>query len=338
VGSSEVATAAGEIAKIELAAVDAQQSPRPLAVKHTGQEEPFINGLSFYARDPRSRQMIESNVDEESSDEEAVVEPVLPSLTERLLGVTTVDDGYSSLQSTTARGLIDRLAAADKRSLSRTPATVPPPATQIRPSNSAASSRKRSHPSSGTAAHRKESKVSSPTLENALAEAHDYTRLRYFAFFSAVVFVFSLAVAFGGALIWALATSVGWQTLAIIAASEALALVALGAFLLFLQLGPPGNLRPSAEELAKREAARAYLNKSYDLWERFLSNHNESRAVTAEDVALAVSSLTAASQAVLDMTSPAPPPSKSKEVAKEPVVVQPPPPIQPTVTARPRRY
>jgi hypothetical protein len=288
--------------------------------------------------------MIESNVGEESSDEEAVVEPVLPSLTERLLGVTTVDDGYSSLQSTTARGLIDRLAAADKRSLSRTPAAmpppaaVPPPATQIRPRVTAASSRKKSQPGSATAAHRKDSKVSSPTLENALAEAHDYTRLRYFAFFSAVVFVFTLAVAFGVAMVWALASGVGWQTLAIVTASEALALAALGAFLLFLQLGPPRNLGASAEELAKREAARAYLNKSYDLWERYLSNHSESRAVTAEDVALAVSSLTAASQAVLEMTPPAPQPNKSKEVAREPVMVQAPPPIQPSVTVRPRRY
>jgi hypothetical protein len=280
-------------------------------------------------------------VGEESSDEEAVVEPVLPSLTERLLGVTTVDDGYSSLQSTTARGLIDRLAAADKRSLSRTPpapAAVPPPATQIRPRATTASSRKKSQPSSGTAAHRKDTKVSSSTLENALAEAHDYTRLRYFAFFSAIVFVFTLAMAFGVAMVWALSTGVGWQTLAIVTASEALALVALGAFLLFLQLGPPRNLGASAEELAKREAARAYLNKSYDLWERYLSNHSESRAVTAEDVALAVSSLTAASQAVLEMTPPAPQPNKSKEVAREPVMVQAPPPIQPSVTVRPRRY
>jgi hypothetical protein len=286
--------------------------------------------------------MIESNVDQESRDEEeAVVEPVLPSLTERLLGVTTVDDGYSSLQSTTARGLIDRLAAADKRSMSRTPpvpAAVPPPATQIRPSLGAASSKKRSQPSSGTAAHRKDTKVSSPTLENALAEAHDYTRLRYLAFFSAVVFVFTLAVAFGVAMVYALASGVGWQTLAIVTASEAAALVALGAFLLFLQLGPPRNLGASAEELAKREAARAYLNKSYDLWERFLGNPSDSRTVTAEDVALAVSSLTVASQAVLEITPPAPQPQKSKEVAKEPVVVQPPPPIQPSVTARPRRY
>ena len=286
--------------------------------------------------------MIESNVGQESTDEEeAVVEPVLPSLTERLLGVTTVDDGYSSLQSTTARGLIDRLAAADKRSMSRTPpvpAAVPPPATQIRPSAGAASSKKRSQPSSGTAAHRKDTRVSSPTLENALAEAHDYTRLRYLAFFSAVVFVFTLAVAFGVAIVYALASGVGWQTLAIVTASEVVALVALGAFLLFLQLGPPRNLGASAEELAKRQAARAYLNKSYDLWERFLSNQGESRTVTAEDVALAVSSLTAASQAVLEMTPPAPQPQKSKEVAKEPVVVQSPPPIQPSVTARPRRY
>jgi hypothetical protein len=291
--------------------------------------------------------MIESNIGEESNDDEGVVEPVLPSLTERLLGVTTVDDGYSSLQSSTARGLIDRLAAADRRSLSRTPPTpaaVPPPATQIRPTATAASSataapsRKKSQLSSGTGVNRKDVRVSSPTLENALAEAHDYTRLRYFAFFSAVVFVFALAVAFGVAMVWALATGVGWQTLAIVTASEALALVALGAFLLFLQLGPPRNLGTSAEELAKREAARAYLNKSYDLWERFLSNHSESRTVTAEDVALAVSSLTAASQAVLDMTPPAPQPQKSKEVAKEPVVVQPPPPIQPSVTVRPRRY
>jgi hypothetical protein len=285
--------------------------------------------------------MIESNVGEESSDEEAVVEPVLPSLTERLLGVTTVDDGYSSLQSTTARGLIDRLAAADKRSMSRTPpvpAALPPPATQIRPSAGAPSSKKRSQPNSGTPSHRKDTKVSSPTLENALAEAHDYTRLRYLAFFSAVVFVFTLAVAFGVAMVYALASGVGWQTLAIVTASEALALVALGAFLLFLQLGPPRNLGASAEELAKREAARAYLNKSYDLWERFLSNQGDSRAVTAEDVALAVSSLTAASQAVLEMTPPAPQAQNSKEAAKEPVVVQPPPPIQPSVTVRPRRY
>jgi hypothetical protein len=177
-------------------------------------------------------------------------------------------------------------------------------------------------------------------LESSLDEANSLFRLRYYVLLASVAFVFGLAIVSGVAILGALVANAGWQVLAIIAALEALALLALVAILVFLQHEPSIHAAPTSTEIAQLETARAYLNKSFAFWEKYLNEREQNRSITAEDVAIAVSSLTAASHSLLDLeaglavlTS-----TKFKNAASE---HQPPASTsstRPTVRSRPSRY
>jgi hypothetical protein len=168
-----------------------------------------------------------------------------------------------------------------------------------------------------------------------LDEVNNFIRLRYYVLLASVAFAFGLAIVSGIAMLGALLADADWQVLAITSALEAMALIALVAILVFLQNEPSIHSAPTSTEIAQLETARAYLNKSFEFWEKYLNE----REVTAEDVALAVSSLTAASHSLLDLeaglamlTTP-----KSKEVARDQPLMHP-PSTRPTVRSRPSRY
>jgi hypothetical protein len=136
----------------------------------------------------------------------------------------------------------------------------------------------------------------SPVMaEDALTEARRFIRFRYFAFLASVLVVFVFTVIVGVAFIEALLSDEEWERLGInggvVAVSTAL--------LVLLLYRPGGSLALAASQMAQLEATRAHLNKSYEFWERYLVERQDDHQLTANDVALAVSSLTAASR---DMT------------------------------------
>jgi hypothetical protein len=134
--------------------------------------------------------------------------------------------------------------------------------------------------------------VSPGLVERPLQEARRYIRLRYSVFLASVLLMLGLAVIIGLALLVMLAAGSGSGTLAIMAALEGLAVV----LLLFLQYRPARSFGSAAWQVAQLEATRAQLNKSFQIWERFLAEREESRPLSAQDVALAVSSLNTAAQ------------------------------------------
>jgi uncharacterized membrane protein YqjE len=129
-------------------------------------------------------------------------------------------------------------------------------------------------------------------VEASLDDARTYIRVRYGLFMASVLVVLALAVLVGVALLVMLATSAGWRTVASMAVLEGLAIV----LLLVLQYRPARIFSSAAWQVAQLEATRAQLNNSFQVWERFLAEREESRPLSAQDIALAVSSLNAAAQ------------------------------------------
>jgi hypothetical protein len=129
-------------------------------------------------------------------------------------------------------------------------------------------------------------------VEGSLDDARTYIRVRYGLFMASVLLVLVLAVLLGVALLIMLATGAGWQAVASMAVLEGLAVV----LLLILQYRPARIFTAAAWQVAQLEATRAQLNNSFQMWERFLAEREESRPLAAEDVALAVSSLNTATQ------------------------------------------
>lgn len=177
-------------------------------------------------------------------------------------------------------------------------------------------------------------------LESSLNEANNLVRLRYQVLLASVAFVFGLAIVSGIAMLGALVANAEWQVLAIIGALEAAALLALVAILVFLQNEPSVHSAPTSTEIAQLETARAYLNKSFEFWEKYLNEREGNRSITAEDVAIAVSSLTAASHGLLDLEAGLAALASAK--FKRPTSEQPSPAstpsTRPTVRSRPSRY
>jgi hypothetical protein len=128
--------------------------------------------------------------------------------------------------------------------------------------------------------------------DSSLDDARTYIRVRYGLFMASVLLVLALAVLVGVALLIALATGAGSQTVASMVVLEGLAIV----LLLILQYRPARIFSSAAWQVAQLEATRAQLNKSFQVWERFLAERDESQPLSAQDVALAVSSLNTAAQ------------------------------------------
>jgi hypothetical protein len=177
-------------------------------------------------------------------------------------------------------------------------------------------------------------------LEASLDEANRFISLRYNALLGSLVFVFGLAVVSGIAMVAALVANAEWQVLAVTGGLVGLGVVALIALLLFLQYEPSIQAAPTATEMAQLETARTYLNKSFEFWEQYLSPREDGRPVTAEDVAMAVSSLTAASHSLLDLeTGLAKLTTKPKETPVQQQTTSASSPTRSTpVRSRPSRY
>jgi hypothetical protein len=185
-------------------------------------------------------------------------------------------------------------------------------------------------------------RAGSGSLESTAGEAERLARLRYNALVSALAVVFGLAIVAGLAVVFAVIGDAEWQLVAIAGGLEALAVVALVALLMFLEHEPLIQAAPTSTEMAQLETARTYMNKSFEFWEKYLTEREDGRPVTAEDVAMAVSSLTAASHNLLDLEAGlAKASAKPKETPREPHrdTMGPTSPTRPTpVRSRPSRY
>jgi hypothetical protein len=129
-------------------------------------------------------------------------------------------------------------------------------------------------------------------VESSLDDARTYIRVRYGLFMASVLLVLALAMLVGVALLIMLATGAGSQTVVSLVVLEGLAV----GLLLILQYRPARIFSSAAWQVAQLEATRAQLNESFQVWERFLAEREESRPLSAQDVALAVSSLNTAAQ------------------------------------------
>ncbi|HWO74264.1 MAG TPA: hypothetical protein VNN21_11985 [Dehalococcoidia bacterium] len=237
----------------------------------------------------------------EKEDEEPVGEP-RPSLAERLMGMASVDRPTSEMRPVAGSGersLAERLMNAAPAGTGSRPqpsqaspppqaAASPPPPPEPPPARPA---------DSRVAAPRPNVRLTPPVLDGTLDEAHHYIRLRYYVFLGSVLLVFLLAVFGAIAFLVALAGDADWKKLAIIGGMETLAI----AFLIFLQYRPARSFGSAATQVAKLEATRAQLNKSFEFWERFLNERQETRPLTAQEVAMAVASLTEASNGLFDV-------------------------------------
>jgi hypothetical protein len=129
-------------------------------------------------------------------------------------------------------------------------------------------------------------------VDSSLDDARSYIRVRYGLFMASVLLVLALAVLIGVALLITLATGASSQTVASMVVLEGLTVV----LLLILQYRPARIFSSAAWQVAQLEATRVQLNKSFQVWERFLAEREESQPLSAQDVALAVSSLNTAAQ------------------------------------------
>jgi hypothetical protein len=170
-------------------------------------------------------------------------------------------------------------------------------------------------------------------VDGSLDDARTYIRVRYGLFMASVLLVLALAVVVGLALLITLATGAGWQTVAAMAVLEGLAVV----LLLILQYRPARIFSSAAWQVAQLEATRAQLNNSFQVWERFLAEREESRPLSAQDVALAVSSLNTAAQGLFQFEQKERELEQKSSRSSRAVGAQM-PPGRATVSPNPRRY
>ena len=137
--------------------------------------------------------------------------------------------------------------------------------------------------------------TSNPALSQSLSEARKMMRLRYFAFLGSIGILFVTLIV--GAIMLAvfLLSDARWQEQA---ASGAVAGGAL-LLLLLIQYRPVAGFASAAAEIAQLDALSAHLQKSYALWDGFLEERASAQQVGANEVALAVSSMTAATREVI---------------------------------------
>jgi hypothetical protein len=132
-------------------------------------------------------------------------------------------------------------------------------------------------------------------LDNALSEAKAYTRVTFGVFLASIVVVFVLAVISGAVFVARLASGAEWQELAVAGGLSFVLLLMLAV----LQYRPAKGYGLAAPRAAQLEAKRAQINRSFELWERFLSDAEVARTLTAADVATAVASLTSATDGIV---------------------------------------
>jgi hypothetical protein len=129
-------------------------------------------------------------------------------------------------------------------------------------------------------------------MDSALREARRDIQVRYVTFLACILILFATLAVGAGILVVSLLMDTGWEQQA---ASGAVAGGAL-LFLLLMQYRPARSFVSAGAEIAQLEALRAHLEKSHALWDEFLEEHEGSHEVTANDIALAVSSMTFATR------------------------------------------
>jgi hypothetical protein len=126
----------------------------------------------------------------------------------------------------------------------------------------------------------------------ALRDARRFVRVRYYSFLASMVILLAAFVI--GALILGISrlNDGPWEVQAVAGA------VAGGSLLLLiaLQYRPAAGFASAAAELAQLEALESHLDRSYALWDAFLEDRETKQQVMANEVALAVSSMTAATR------------------------------------------
>jgi hypothetical protein len=133
--------------------------------------------------------------------------------------------------------------------------------------------------------------AATPALQ-ALHEARRMIRLRYFAFVASMTILFITLVVAVITLAVFLLDGGAWEEKA---GSGAIAGGAL-LLLILLQYRPVAGYATAATELTQLEILTAHLQRSYALWDTFLEDKGRTRQVGANDVAVAVSSMTAATR------------------------------------------
>jgi hypothetical protein len=139
------------------------------------------------------------------------------------------------------------------------------------------------------------SSTSNLIMSQSLNEARRLMRLRYFAFLGSIAILFTTLIAAASTLAVFLLSDGGWEELA---ASGVVAGAAL-LLLILVQYRPAAGFAAAAAEIAGLDALSSHLQKSYALWDGFLDQSGSTRQVGANDVALAVSSMTSATREII---------------------------------------
>ena len=136
---------------------------------------------------------------------------------------------------------------------------------------------------------------SGSTANDALKDARRFIRVRYYSFLASMLLLLLTLIISASVLGIALLSDSGWEQQAVAGAVAAAALL----LLIFLQYNPAAGFASAAAELSQLEALAAHLEKSYALWDAFLDDRESRQQVMANEVALAVSSMTTATREIV---------------------------------------
>ena len=133
---------------------------------------------------------------------------------------------------------------------------------------------------------------SDSSMSEALKDARRFIRVRYYSFLVMMLILLLTLVISAIVLAISLLSDSGWEQQA---ASGAVAGGAL-LLLILLQYNPAGGFSSAAAELSQLEALSTHLERSYALWDSFLDDRESKQQIVANEVALAVSSMTTATR------------------------------------------
>jgi hypothetical protein len=133
-------------------------------------------------------------------------------------------------------------------------------------------------------------------LDSSILEARGRTHLYFGVYIAAVCLTFIPCLFSAIFFISSLISGAEWQRLV----STGLMTAGLATLAAFILYRPPASVNKAAGKVAQLEAARAYLDKYPSYWESFFRYRGASPSpLTADEVAAAVASLTAASHSIL---------------------------------------
>jgi hypothetical protein len=142
--------------------------------------------------------------------------------------------------------------------------------------------------------------------------------------------LFAVGIVSAAVLVVSLLSNTGWEQQV---ASGAVAGAAV-LFLVMLQYRPTGSFAAAGTEIFQLEALRADLEKSYDMWDVFLQQRDARQQISANDVAIAVSSMASATRELVAAQADMMRTSSRQSRNREPIRAPLPTPTFPD----PRRY